>query len=469
MKTFLGMLLGGAILAATGCTKEAPLYPGGPVGPAAALNLSSALFVVNAGGAPATVAARVEDSVGNPTSDAVSFASCDPAKVTVAAGAAMDQWTSSADISGVTLGASCVTATGAGMTDTIRVRIAPGTIVIAGPDSVLSGAGASFGVEFYSLDGTQLTAGADFPIPDVQSLNALRLPIQATDPLTYDAAGQQPGAVVLQISTNTDFGSVTANKIVTVVPGVFTGALSATSGAIQTMIKVTPGAGIAFDADTRVRFGPVASSYYGENWDGTAADAPIAVFPDSLLFIVPASIPLGTYDAYVLDQGPNQIASKTSFTVVAGGTPVGNRQPYPGANTPGARLENKPLPVIFPVVFPDAGTTSYYTVSPTAAFQYTMVLHFPCPGDLDIQIIDGGFTAYQGDQSGETYACPEATVWRTAANGFNFIRIYNYNGAATPGDMTVLPGCVELQNGDGVSTKQSSTSRNWRASGCPYP
>jgi hypothetical protein len=460
MKTFLGVALGGAVLAALSCSGEPPLYPGGPAGPATELKLSQSLFVVQAG-ASVSVAARTEDDVGNATADAVSFAPCD-AKVSVAAGSQVDQWTSSATITGATLGVSCVTASAAGMTDTIRVRVAPGTIVIAGPDSVLSGAGATFDVEFYSLDGTQLTAGADFPIPEVETLNSFRLPLTATDPLTYDAAGQQPGQVVLQTTTNTDFGSVTTNKIVTVVPGAFTGTVSATTGDIQSgFYKVTRGT-VPWDGDETVKIG---SKYYGENWDGTAAGTAVAAwYPDSILFRVPAAVAAGTYDLFILDQGPTQIGSKVPFTVT--GAPTDNRQGYPGANTPGTGLADKPLPLRFPIAF-IGGSTSYYTVTPTTAFQFTMLLQFACPGDLDIEIIDGDFAFYVGDQSGRTLACPEATVWRTPAAGFNFIRIYNFEPLPQYAQMIVYPGCVDITNGDGVHTKQTGSSSNWVTSGCP--
>jgi hypothetical protein len=258
---------------------------------------------------------------------------------------------------------------------------------------------------------------------------------------------------------------VTANKLVTVVPGTFTGTISATTGAVQSgFIKVTRGA-VPWDGDETVKIGP---TYFGNNWDGTAAGTAVAAwYPDSILFRVPAPLTPGTYDLFVLDQGPNQIGSKLSFTVT--GTPTDNRQAYPGANTPGTGLADKPLPLRFPVVFPDpsVGVTSYYTVTPAAAFQFTMLLQFACPGDLDIQIIDGGFTAYQGDRGGETLACPEATVWRTDAGGFNFIRVYNYEAVAIPAQMTVFPGCVDITNGAGTHTKQTGASSNWRVSGCP--
>lgn len=302
MRTLLGVCLGGAILATVGCSSEAPIYPGGPAGPAAALHVSSSLFVVQVGGTPATVGGRVEDAAGNPTADVVSFASCDAAKVGVTAGAALDQWSSSATISAVALGASCVTASGAGMTDTIRVRMAPGTIVLTGPDSVISGTTGTFSMAFYAVDGSPLTAGAEFPIPTLTSSNTALLALEATDPQTYDGRGRTPGNAVLQVTSGVDFASVTALKVVKVVPEVFQGTLSASSAAPGTLITATRAAGgTAWDSDVGVKL--ASTTAYVD-----------AITADVLTFAVPATGSAAASTLLFSNIGPDQLAKSAPFT-----------------------------------------------------------------------------------------------------------------------------------------------------------
>lgn len=430
MKTFLGMLLGGAILAATGCTKEAPLYPGGPVGPAAALNLSSALFVVNAGGAPAMVAARVEDSVGNATSDAVSFASCDPAKVTVSAGDAMDQWTSSAGIAGVTLGVSCVTATGAGMTDTIRVRIAPGSIVLSGPDSMISGTGGTFDMAFYSLDGTLLTAGADFPVPEVKTVNAALLAISATDPLTYDGSARSPGNAVLQVSTNTDFGSVTANHLVTVVPDVFTGTLSAATGAPGSLVTATRAAGAtAWDSDVGVSLKGVSAFV-----DGVTADV--------VRFAVPATGSTALSNLLFTNIGPDQLAKITTFTLTQPLEDIywpGNLDPLAGPDvdavmSPAGNIYMTSVGLCSGGVGADcddfftitAGATDR-TVTATLTWVSSTTT---VAGDFDILWCNADCSAYVGNFDGAGSSKPEVSTVTIPAGATWHLWINNYSQTA---------------------------------------
>jgi hypothetical protein len=466
MKRLHTLVLGVATLVAIQGCKEAALYTGGPPGPAAVLQLSSSAFRM-AVGETAVVGARAEDEVGNAVSGTASFTSCDASKVTVSGGAAQDQWLSSATISAVALGQSCVVATEGSFVDTIQVFIGPASIVITGPDTVLSGDVSSFGLEFYAVDGSMLTPGADFPPPILTAGDSLKIALSVVDPAayTYEGGAQQPGAVDVWLTTSPDFGSVTAIKHNVVVPGTFTGTISTTTAAVQAgFIKVTPPSSIVWDGDETVQIG---TKYLGDTWDGIMGDRAVAAwYPDSILFRVPATLAAGDYDLFVLDQGPTQIASKLTFTVT--GSPVTNRQVYPGDNTPGASLQDKPLPLRFPFVpegpYGSSLDRSYYTIAPTgSAFQFTALLQFSCPGDLDIQFIDGDFTAFQGDRSGETLSCPEATVWSVPDGGFNFLRIQNFESSIFPGQMTLYKGCVVIENGSGDATDDSD---NWDTAGC---
>jgi hypothetical protein len=303
-KTYVWRLLrsgAGALLLAAGCSGDPALYLGGPPGPAAELQLSTSRFILRAGESRA-LGAQPRDAVGNPTGDAVTFGSCDASRITVASAGATEQWSQTATVTGVGLGESCVTVSAGAVSDTVRVAVGPGSIVISGPDTVPSGGLGTYELEFYHLDGTPLVPGADFSPPPIVAVDPLLLAISAVDPLTYDAAGQQPGDVTIQTSTTADFGTVTGSMIVTVVPGTFAGTLSAASaapGVLVTAAKAADGPG--FDADSKATLGTTTAFV-----DGYTAS--------TVSFFVPA---IGSTDAAtltLLDMGPTQIAQTVSFT-----------------------------------------------------------------------------------------------------------------------------------------------------------
>jgi hypothetical protein len=445
MKRFL---VGGcAALLVLACADDPSLYLGGPAGSPTALELSSQRFVLRAG-ATATIAGQLRDEVGNAVSGDVSFASCDPAKVTVGnpAASTQPQWTTEATVTAVALGDACLTATAASFLDTIQVRIVPGTIVITGPDTVLSGGTATFGLEFHDLNGATLATSPDFPIPEVVSLNTFRLPLSVVDPLTYDAAGQAPGNVTLQTATGVEYGSVTADKVVRIVPGVFTGTLSAATAAQGGAITVT--GDLEWDGDEFVTIGGEAGSL----WSGVAADAMTDPSTGSLTFLVPWSLAPGDYSVTVLNQGAVQVAQTvTTAVTVTAGTPVVNRQVFPGNNTSGAELRDKislTRPLAFPVVLSDSanpGDRSYYTLDNRAAPSGNageVVLRVrldwvdscgqacdpAADEDIDIEVIDGGFTAFL-DLDGATLAVPESTLFNFQEQTFYFVRIRSFSGA----------------------------------------
>jgi hypothetical protein len=443
MKRFL---VGGcAALLATACAGDPSLYLGGPAGPPVALELSSQRFVLRAG-ATTTIAGQLRDEVGNAVAGDVTFAPCD-SKLTLGAGTSAEGWATTATISPATLGESCVTATAGGFTETIVVRIVPGTILIVGPDTVLSGGTASFSLEFYSLDGTLLATDPDFPIPELVSTNSFRMPVTAVDPLNYGAAGQAPGLVTLQAATDIEYGSVSGDKVVTIVPGIFAGTLSANTAGQGGAITVT--GALPWNGDEFVTIG----GEVGSMWSGLAADAMTDPSTGSLTFLVPWNLPPGSYSVTVLNQGPFQVAQTvtTPFTVTAG-TAVVNWNSFPGNNTSGAELRTKislDRPLAFPVVFSGNANPedrSYYTFDNrpfTTNTTNEVVLRIrldwvdscgedcdpATDEDVDIEIIDGGFTAFL-DLDGGTLAVPESTLFNFQESTFYFIRIRTFAGAA---------------------------------------
>lgn len=443
------LLVGGvaAALLTEGCSGDPALYLGGPAGPTTGLQLSTSRFILRAG-EPATLGAQARDAVGNPTADGVSFASCDGAIVTVAATGSTEQWSQIASVTGVGLGESCVVVTAGAVTDTVRVAVGPSSIVIAGPDTVLSGvAGIDYQVQFYDHDGNALTAGPDFPIAPVVSLNPLRLPITEVGALAYTAAGQQPGNVRLQTSTTADFGGIVGVKVVTVRPGVFAGSMSANTATQGGAITVT--AAIPWDGDEYVLFGSIPAS----NWTGVQADAVTNPSGGTLTFLVPWNVAPGTYDVTVVNQGPGQVAQVAAGFTVTAGTMVNNQQtPRSANNTSGTELRSRislARPLAWPVVWDPTVTLtnySYYTLNniPAAGqgnagevvVRATLdwidscgsVCESSADEDFDIEIINGGFTAFL-DLDAAALGKPEVSHFNANDGLFYFFRYRTYTGA----------------------------------------
>jgi hypothetical protein len=173
----------------------------------------------------------------------------------------------------------------------------------------------------------------------------------------------------------------------------------------------------------------------------------------SLTFLVPWNLPPGSYSVTVLNQGPFQVAQTVTapFTVTAG-TAVVNWNSFPGNNTSGAELRTKislDRPLAFPVVFSGNANPedrSYYTLDNrpfTTQTTSEVVLRVrldwvdscgevcdpATDEDVDIEIIDGGFTAFL-DLDGGTLAVPESTLFNFQESTFYFIRIRTFAGAA---------------------------------------
>lgn len=459
------------------CGDEDLIFAGGTPGPAASIDLTTSLFVLRAGES-VTIGMQGRDGTGNPISaQAPSIASSNSGVASVTTGAGTKAWVSTATVTAVAMGEATLNVTLGSLEEILTVRVGPDRVVITGPDQVSSGGTGAFGVEFYDMAGNALTPPSGFVVPELASLDEARLPLTASSNVAYDAAGQQPGFVTLQFEMGPDFGGATAQKSVEVVPGPFGGMISATTAAVQggpiTLMRAT---GVTWDGDEKVLINGIQQP----NWNGDVAGAAFPLWTaDALTFYVSPFVVAGTYDLAIVDQGPGQIAEVVSFTVT--GTFVSNRQGFPGTFTTGTTLEDKPLPLIIPIVHSSTASTTYFTMEPVGSdFQFTAFLEMwglnaardaitttICENDpdLDIQFIDGGFTAFIGDRSGETLACPEATVWRVVDGDFNFIRVQEFEGPSPiPAQLTLFPGCVAgIENGDGDAVEDTD---NWDDSGC---
>jgi hypothetical protein len=292
MKRLCTWVLGAAALAAVqGCSDEPTLYLGGPPGAAATLEFSKSA-VTMAIGDSSIVGVRAEDAAGNPTADAVTLSACD-ALVGVGSQSSSSQWTTTAFLKGAGLGASCVLAQAAGVSDTIRVTVGPAGVKIFGPDTVVSGLTGDYTLVPVDYAGNPLTGTVSYTW---STSTKARLAIDAANGL---ARGRTPGAVDVRLVAP---GGANAKKAVIVIPGVFAGTLSATSAAPGELITATRAAdGPTFDADQQVTLGSTAAFVD-------------TVLPNSVVFAVPATGSTALATLTLANIGPEQLAQATSFT-----------------------------------------------------------------------------------------------------------------------------------------------------------
>lgn len=297
MRQLTALVLGGVALAAAvqGCSQDPALYLGGPPGPITDLQLSNSKIAL-AVGESFMIGATGKDVVGNETADTPSFSSCDPSVVSVASGAGDGVFTASATVQATGLGVSCVLVQAGSFTDTVRVTTGPVGVRVVGPDTVGSGNEGTYTIEAFDAAGAALTGTTAY---EWKSSNTARLSVNLE---TGVAQGKGTGAVAVRLFAP---GGANALKNLVVVPGVFSGALSATSAAPGALITATRTAtGPKMDADVLVRV-------------GTTNAFVDLITPETVTFAVPAT---GSTAAAVLslsNMGSAQIAQTTAFTVTA--------------------------------------------------------------------------------------------------------------------------------------------------------
>jgi len=238
------------------------------------------------------VGARAEDEVGNATAAATTLSACDGVS-SVTSASSSEEWTTLAFIKGMSLGASCVLAQAAGLTDTIWVSVGPAGVTIMGPDVVGSGNDGAYTVVAVDRAGTELTGAVQYAWT---SSNTARL---AIDKDNGTVIGKSTGSVDVRLVAP---GGANAKKTITIEPGVFAGTLSATSAAPGALVTATRAAGgPTFDDDVTAKLDATGTFIEG--------------FTDNTLtFAVPAT---GSTAAGVLtlsNMGFEQIAQTTALT-----------------------------------------------------------------------------------------------------------------------------------------------------------
>jgi hypothetical protein len=224
-------------------------------------------------------------------------------------------------------------------------------------------------------------------------------------------------------------GGANAVKTVVVVPGVFAGALSATSAAPGELITATrAAAGAPFDADVTVRLGSINA------WVD-------AITTDVVTFAVPAT---GSTAAGVLllsNMGSDQIAETTTFTATKALEDVYGPANLDYSQGPDVDVVKSATGRIYVVQNGlcsgggGADCDDFFTISAgasprTVTVNLTWVNSAGVAGDLDILWVDADFTEYVGNFDGAGSAKPEVSKVTIPANTTWRLWINNYSQTA---------------------------------------
>jgi len=420
MKRISALALGVAAFAvAQGCSNEPGLYLSGPAGPAAQVKVSNSNLTMIIGDS-LMVAARAEDAVGNATTDATTLSPCDGVS-TVTSQSSSPEWATVAYIKGASLGASCVVATAAGITDTIRVSVGPAGVMIVGPDVVGSGNDGAYTVVAVDRAGTELTGTVQYAWA---SSNTARL---AVDKDNGAVIGKSPGAVDVRLVAP---GGANAKKTLSVNPGVFAGTLSATSAAPGALVTATRAAdGPKFDADVTAKL-----DAFGTFVDG---------FTDNTVtFAVPAT---GSTAAGVLtlaNMSFEQIAQTIAFTSTkATGDVYGpaNLDPATDPDVDAVKSANGNVYMTSAGLCSGGGGADcddFFTITAGASDRTVKVTltwnnSEAATGDLDILWCNADCSAYVGNFDGAGSSKPEVSTVTIPAGETWHLWINNYSQTAT--------------------------------------
>jgi hypothetical protein len=330
---------------------------------------------------------RVE-AVRQPTRVAVSFTACD-AKILVEPDperVAIENPDRTLVI-GQTLGETCVNASGAGKTASAVVNVVPSDIeaTIASP----LGSGASVQVDVTFLD----KAGSG-----VTGLTAEDLVFSVGDPdvASVDASGvvtgKAPGTTTVRARLTPQWGApreAVTNEF-TVEPSTFLGTATSNSGNSGDKVTYTAGGGQPdFDEDTEVVVGGLRGFVLGMG---------------SLTTVVLYGVPAGETEVLFTSVGPDQLALATTFDVAAFATDDVYEPNW---------LDNPAGPFEMPIsdigVVDEAKVYDFWRFDLAAATALEFLLDWDgeVNRDLDLLVVDLGFTRFYCGGAGGTATIPE--------------------------------------------------------------
>lgn len=177
--------------------------------------------------------AVVEDEGSTPINQPVTITACDPTTVSVsgvASGTPLVQ--TNFFIKGVKFGVGCVVATADGLVDTMQVQTVPDHIsVTAGPDSLTSGDSGSYTFGYFDKKNTLMTG----PAAPVWSVSTKDFGVIGSASALYKVHTPGGNTITATFTLASPLNGVTQTltgiKVVSTVPIVYTGTLSAHSAA----------------------------------------------------------------------------------------------------------------------------------------------------------------------------------------------------------------------------------------------
>lgn len=275
-------------------------------------------------GAALPVTATVIDARSTPLEVVVTFRTCN-ATVTVGPDTSfhpLPPTTSRTLVHGVTYGTSCVIAEYAGLSDTVQIATFPASIVVLGPDTIISGQTGAFTHEYRDAIGGPV---AGVPAPTWASADTLLGTITAANGVL---SGRDTGLVTIRVTgTGSPAAGVIGTKQVVVRPAAFTPNIvpnPADPGQVVTLIRAPTGP--IFDANTAVRFGTSAQAFVAGS-----------LTPDSVKVAIPDVAAGGVLSVAAARLGPTQITQSGGvFTVNTPAALAGSVSPSSGL--PGTRV-----------------------------------------------------------------------------------------------------------------------------------
>jgi len=345
------------------------------------------------------VTAEARDGQGNTLNEVPTFSSATPAVVAVVAAPQPPLNLGRVFLRAVGYGTAKVVASLAGSTDTVTVSTFPAAVSITSASSdVGSGNQVQLTPQPKDTKGQAVT-GVPASAYTWSSSDQVRATVDASGLVT----GQSPGPVTITVTV---LGGATGSANFTVVPGVFNGTLSATSGVPGDVITATRAAGgPAFDADTRVDVNGVRAFL-------TASAA------DQMSFVIPGIGQTGAINILLSNMGSSQIAQNAAFT---SNSDLFDDPFEPANNDP----TTAPVAVNgdqFVILHGDCdqGTATgptddcddFFTVTNNTAadISVTVRLDWFTPADVDILWCNADCSAFVGNFNGATGNNPETST-----------------------------------------------------------
>jgi len=299
-----------------------------------------------------------------------------------------------------------------GVQDTVRVNALPGGIVASLPVDSL-GSGETATVTVRGVSGT----GAD--------LGAVPFEIISVSTAQLSADGNQvtgKGSGTGQIIVGGPGGALRDTISVRIVPGTFTGTVTAGAVSAGQQITINAGAGQEFDSDTQVRFG---------------VDDEVFVVTRTANQIV-AVVPYGvTNNRFTLSNvGPNQLAFSGTFTL---GSTTDPNEP----NDDPAAAPQATLGTIYGSLT-ESDADDFFTLTVATAGTYTITVDWADGADVDVYVTDANVTLNACSDDflgcdGATSSKPETGVTSTLAPGTYrvYVNLWTASGPRTQYRLTV--------------------------------